>query len=406
MTEPGPAPDEGGRARRVDRSRRTRRRPPRGAVPATTLRSSTCVRHRPPLVQPAPARTGSCDSSRRSTSALGHSAVPTQPVPPLAHPPARAPQRPDRRPSQHHRPRARREDTPVPDTPVPDTPTVRRARSVQRRTPRPATRAPGGDPGASGSDQVAATSIERERVVVRAFLPLAVVLVVTACAVTAALLGSIGAARSAATALACGRGRAHGAASSDELWSGVLGLVAGGVGEEVVTQDEVLTLVGAARSDPPGPVLAGSGVGDAVRDATTSHARFLDAVGRSLEADGADPLELGNGLSDLSDAHRRAAEDSEVLVAALDTRADHDRPRHAGSRRSPWCSRCWALLLPSSQVVAARRRVAGPGRRPAGLDRDRRWTGSRRATSARAAGSATAPARPRSRRRWTATSIV
>jgi diguanylate cyclase (GGDEF)-like protein len=106
----------------------------------------------------------------------------------------------------------------------------------------------------------------------------------------------------------------------DELWAGVLGLVAGGVGQESVTPAEVRTQLGAARAERPAGVSGAAGA--ELRAARDAHERFVEEVADSLDRTAADPIELGNELDALAAAHGRSVDASDELVRALDASAE------------------------------------------------------------------------------------
>jgi diguanylate cyclase (GGDEF)-like protein len=122
--------------------------------------------------------------------------------------------------------------------------------------------------------------------------------------------------RAAELALAAVEQREIGA-TVDRLWSGVLGLVASGVGQEVVAPAAVQELVGQVRAAAPSEASADPGAG--------ARATFVDAVDAALAASASDPLELGNSLAELDALHDAAAEGSRAAALDLDDRASAER---------------------------------------------------------------------------------
>jgi len=146
--------------------------------------------------------------------------------------------------------------------------------------------------------------------------------------------------------------------ASDQVWAGVLGLVASGVGQTVVDPDGVATSLGAARSDLPGPVPSDSGSDALVVSAVDSHEAFLTAVEDALERAGGNPVELGNELSDLDAAHRRSNRDNAALVASLQgasSSAQSDSRRLAGMALALGLL---GLVATAAASVWARRRLS------------------------------------------------
>ena len=214
------------------------------------------------------------------------------------------------------------------------------------------------DPGAPPASRPRRMPAHPSRSAFAAILPALVVLLATAVLVSFLLVRSAAEARDALT-----RSRAVVAEQSvrratDDLWSGVLGLVAGGIGQQVVDADQVLTLVGAARSDPPGPVTGGADDGRLLQAAIDSHAEFVGAVADSFERTDADPIELGNELSALELAHARANQDGDALIASLDESA---AGALSDSRRLAGTALVLGLIGLAGAVAAmfwARRRLA------------------------------------------------
>jgi diguanylate cyclase (GGDEF)-like protein len=108
----------------------------------------------------------------------------------------------------------------------------------------------------------------------------------------------------------------------DRLWSGTLGLVAGGVGQQVATSGEVQALLGEAR-----------GIESSVSGPSDPAARraFLDATERSLARASGDPLVLGNDLEELEELHRAAVEDVSSAALSLDDEAASELDSGSGT---------------------------------------------------------------------------
>ncbi|MHB1139298.1 MAG: hypothetical protein ACYC2O_10110, partial [Microthrixaceae bacterium] len=119
-------------------------------------------------------------------------------------------------------------------------------------------------------------------------VPLAIVLVgmvaATAVALRAASIAEQAAARSRASATTVAA-----AAQVDELWAGVLSLVAAGVGQEVTAEDEVRTALGSTREHAP--VRVAGVAADEHRAALAAHEAFVDEVGEALDRSDAGPVE-------------------------------------------------------------------------------------------------------------------
>lgn len=138
-------------------------------------------------------------------------------------------------------------------------------------------------------------------------------------------------------------------ATVDRLWSGVLGLVATGVGQEVATPAEVQELVGRARAAAP----AGTG-GDPSLDART---RFVDAVDEALAGSSGDPLELGNSLAELDALHQDAVEGVRAAATDLEGRAQDARGGSGTDRLLAYVVLALGVAVAAVMLLRARARL-------------------------------------------------
>lgn len=206
-------------------------------------------------------------------------------------------------------------------------------------------------------DPQSAPRLAPSRSVFALFLPAVVVVLVASMAVTFLFRSSSVANRDA---LALTRAVSHEQSVqlvAGELWSGVLALVAGGVGQAVVDSDQVLTLVGSAQSSLPGPLVAGSDSEGLLRAAADSHREFVASVGAALERADADPIALGNELTVLDQAHVRASGDSMALTSALVSEASSVRSDSSGLRTAALVVALLGLALAVLALAWARRRL-------------------------------------------------
>jgi len=203
------------------------------------------------------------------------------------------------------------------------------------------------------------------RSVLLATLPVLLVLVATVVAIWIPFAASADASRRATELTRSSEHERSVRAATDELWSGVLGVVAGGVGEQVVRSDDVLTLVGAARSTAPRTSGAGSGGDETVRRAQAAHRGFVDAVADAVERSGGAPVELGNELSSLAAAHGRTTEATVELGDALAAEARREEGRAADLRRLALLATIVGALLAAVAAVLARRRLVATLDEPA-----------------------------------------
>lgn len=103
----------------------------------------------------------------------------------------------------------------------------------------------------------------------------------------------------------------------DDLWTGLLGLTANGVANDVTTFAEVARVAGRATSNTSGPLPATDGDMELLRSAQRTHRAFVSAATDVIDADGGSPLSVGNELSTLAPAHAAAVEDLDKYTDSL-----------------------------------------------------------------------------------------
>ncbi|MGB3411978.1 MAG: diguanylate cyclase [Microthrixaceae bacterium] len=160
------------------------------------------------------------------------------------------------------------------------------------------------------------------RSVLRLFTPVLVVLVVGSLVAAAALAyakSRDAAADEIVTSLSHERSVA---ADRDAVWSGLLGLVASGVGQEVATPAEVSRLIGRATGNSPGPLPGSVDGSRLLRAADRSHEAFVDSAVLAVQSDGGSPLSIANELSALSAARAAAKADLDDYTSELKSSLD------------------------------------------------------------------------------------
>lgn len=146
-------------------------------------------------------------------------------------------------------------------------------------------------------------------------------------------------------------------AALDGVWSGVLAVVAGGVGQQVGTVDEVIALSGRARADIDLGAPASAEVGDRAEQAGQVRADFLDAVDAALEESGDSPVELGNALDVLADRRAGSVAASQDLDGALRNAATSDRKTADRYDTIAVVAALAGVLVAAVLVVVSRRRL-------------------------------------------------
>lgn len=131
----------------------------------------------------------------------------------------------------------------------------------------------------------------------------------------------------------------------ERVWSGVLALVAGGVGQQVGSADELNALLAATAERFE--VGASAAEGPEQLAAAESRRAALALVEAALDDADGDPVELGNSLTELDAAVLEASEDTESAIVAL-----ADRAEQSGSRAGGWAGAA-ALAALITFVVAA-----------------------------------------------------
>ncbi|MGB6058203.1 MAG: diguanylate cyclase, partial [Microthrixaceae bacterium] len=160
------------------------------------------------------------------------------------------------------------------------------------------------------------------RSVIRLFMPVLVVLVagsLAAAAVLAYAKSRDAAADEIVTSLTHERSVA---ADRDAVWSGLLGLVASGVGQEVTTPADVSRLIGRSTGNVPGPLPRSVEDSRPLSTADRSHEAFVDAAAQAVKGDEGSPLSIANELSTLSAARSVAEADLDDYTSELRSSRD------------------------------------------------------------------------------------
>ncbi len=135
-------------------------------------------------------------------------------------------------------------------------------------------------------------------------------------------------------------------ADLDAVWSGLLGLVASGVGQEVATPAEVSKLIGEATANRPGPRPGAAEDDGSLQAAQRSHEAFVTSAASVIGVDDGSPLSVANELAGLSSAHSAASEDLNAYVDSLASARDG-----LNSESELWSMVSLAVLI--AGVVAA-----------------------------------------------------
>ncbi|HTO01795.1 MAG TPA: GGDEF domain-containing protein [Microthrixaceae bacterium] len=160
------------------------------------------------------------------------------------------------------------------------------------------------------------------RSVLRIFMPVAVVILVAALVGAAMLVASRSKDSSAQNLTRSLDHEQQVSVDREELWTGLLGLAATGVGAKVTNPPEVSELIGRASANTPGPLPSSLDEVGQLKLARQSHDAFTRAAGEAMSIEDGSPLSIANELGAIGSSHDKAVSDHNAYRAQLDASRD------------------------------------------------------------------------------------